>query len=155
MSHSSDGGMAIWSISSVDRTRMLLLFTFNFLRSRRSHSTAGSSLTLSFARICSLLKTISLTRLIAWPSSWCCLMLTVFNVCVDWWRTRSSCSSNKLLFVFTAQSHSSLQHPCVFIRSVIAKIPHLCRSCYNLQYLLENGLKRLRWYYSFQVCNEC
>ena len=117
MSHFSDGGMTVWSISSADRTRMLLLFTFNFLRSRGSLCTAGSSLIFSFARIFSLFKIISLTRLIAWSSSWCCLMLTVLNVCVDWWRTWSSCYFNKLLFVFTAQSHTSLLHSCVFIPS--------------------------------------
>ena len=108
MSHFSDGGITIWSISSVDRTRTLLPFTFNLLRSSRSLCTAGCSLTLSFARICSLFKIISLTRLIAWSSSWCFLMLTDFNVYVDWLRTWSSCSSNKLLFAFTAQSHASI-----------------------------------------------
>ena len=87
----------------------------------QSLCTAGSSLTLSFARIFSLFKIISLTRLIAWSSSWCCLMLTVFNVCVDWWRTWSSCSFNKLLFIYTAQSHASLLHSYIFIPFVTAE----------------------------------
>ena len=50
----------------------------------------------------------------------CCLMLNVFSVCDDWWWTWSSCYFNKLLFVFTAQSHASLQHSCVCIQSFTA-----------------------------------
>ena len=46
ISHSIDDGMTIWSISSVDWTRMLLLFTFIILRSNRSLCTAGFELYL-------------------------------------------------------------------------------------------------------------
>ena len=86
----------------------VLLFTFNFLRSRRSLCTVGYSLALSFAKICLLFKIISLTRLIAWSTTWCCLMLFDVVDFVDWWRTWSSCSFSKLLIVFTAQSQASL-----------------------------------------------
>ena len=126
MSRFSDNGITIWSFSSVNWTKTLLLFTFNLLRFCRSLCNTGSSLTLSFARICSLFKIISFTRLIAWSSSWCCLMLTVFNFCLDWWRTWSSCSFNKVLFAFTAQSHASVS---LFHRSLL-KLLHSCRFLY-------------------------
>ena len=126
MNRFSDDGITIWSFSSVDRTKTLLLFTFNLLLFCRSLCNTGSSLTSSFARICSLFKIISLTRLIVWSSSWCCLMLTVFNFCVDWWRTLFSYSFNKLLFVFTAQSHASVS---LFHRSLL-KLLHSCRFYY-------------------------
>ena len=114
ISHSIDGDMTIWSISSVDWTRMLLLLTFINLRSRRSLCNAGLSLNLYCFRICSLFRTISFTRWITWS-------LSVFNVCTDWWWNWSSYLFNKLLFAFTAQTHRSLQHYCAFISSVTAE----------------------------------
>ena len=44
--------------------------------------------------------------------------------------------------------------PVSVFHLLLMKIIHSCRSCYILQYLLENGLMRLRRYYFFQVCNE-
>ena len=61
-----------------------------------------------FFRICSLFRMISFTRWITWSSSLCSLMVTVFNICVDWWWNWS-------LFLF------SLQYYGVFISSVTAE----------------------------------
>ena len=74
-----------------------------------------------FFRICSLFRMISFTRWITWSSSLCSLMVTVFNICVDWWWNWSLFLFNKLLFAFTAQSHASLQYYGVFISSVTAE----------------------------------
>ena len=123
ISHSIDDGMTIWSISSVDWTRMLLLFTFIILRSNRSDNTVllGYLWIIYFFRICSLFRMISFTRWITWSSSLCSLMVTVFNICVDWWWNWSLFLFYKLLFIFTAQSHASLQYYGVFISSVTAE----------------------------------
>ena len=123
ISHSIDDGMTIWSISSVDWTRMLLLFTFIILRSNRSDNTVllGYLWIIYIFRICSLFRMISFTRWITWSSSWCSLMVAVFNICVDWWWNWSLFLFYKLLFVFTAQTHASLQYYGVFISSVTAE----------------------------------
>ena len=74
-----------------------------------------------FFRICSLFRMISFTRWITWSSSLCSLMVTVFNICVDWWWNWSLFLFYKLLFASTAQSQASLQYYGVFISSVTAE----------------------------------
>ena len=80
--------------------------------------------------------TISFTCLIRWSSSSYCLMLTAFNVCLDWRRTWPSRFLNKLLLVFAAESHASLQHNFSLYHLLLLKIRHSCRSSYIFVRLL-------------------
>ena len=75
--------------------------------------------------------TISFTCLIRWLSSSYCLMLTA-----DWRRTWSSRFLNKLLLVFAAESHASLQHNFSLYHLLLLKILHSCRSSYIFVRLL-------------------
>ena len=94
-----------------------------------------------FFRICSLFRMISFTRWITWSSSWCSLMVAVFNICVDWWWNWSLFLFYKLLFVFTAQTHASLQYYGVFISSVTAENSSLLQV---LLYSLISSGKRVK-----------
>lgn len=89
----ASGVMCCFSTSSADQTSTLLLFIFNFCVLAGVFVLQVLLWFYLFPGFVDYLK-IYLTCMIGWLSSSCYLMLTVFHVCVDWWRVWSSCSFN-------------------------------------------------------------
>ena len=84
---------AVFSTSSADQTSTLLLFIFNFCVLAGVFVLQVLLWFYLFPGFVDYL-TINLSCMIGWSSSSCYLMLTVFHVCVDWWRIWSSFSFN-------------------------------------------------------------